>query len=77
MPSRINCRVARGVRPSPHTFSRGNWLFSNSETCSPRRARWVAVADPAGPAPTTITSDSMEPDHQVDWGRLVRPMAGL
>ena len=59
MPSRISWRVARGVRPSPHTFSRGNWVFSSSDTCRPRRARWVAVADPAGPAPTTITSDSM------------------
>src|SRR4051812_42272597 len=58
MPSRISCRVARGVSPSPHTLSRGNTLFSSSETCRPRRARWVAVAEPAGPAPTTTTSDS-------------------
>src|SRR5215204_5888294 len=59
MPSRISCLVPRGVSPSPQTFSRGNRLFSNSETRKPWRARWVAVAEPAGPAPTTITSASI------------------
>ena len=36
MPSRINWRVARGVRPSPQTFSRGNCALSSSATCRPR-----------------------------------------
>ncbi|SBT63136.1 geranylgeranyl reductase family [Micromonospora sediminicola] len=57
-PIRISCRTARGVSPSPQTFSRGNSVFSSSSTRTPCRARWYAVADPPGPAPTTMTSAS-------------------
>src|SRR6476659_7328391 len=51
-------RTARGVSPSPQTFSRGNEVFSSSSTSWPARARWCAVAEPPGPAPTTMTSAS-------------------
>ncbi len=50
--------TARGVRPSPQTFSRGKAVFSSTSTSRPVRARWYAVAEPAGPAPTTMTSAS-------------------
>src|SRR5215467_2375440 len=54
-----SCLVARGVRPSPHTFSRGKTVFSSSRTLSPAWARWYAVVEPDGPAPTTMTSASV------------------
>src|SRR3954453_22146494 len=77
MPRRISCRVARGVSPSPHTLSRGKTLFSSSETCRPRRARWVAVAEPAGPAPTTTTSDSTLSAPPTGVAAVRRPAVGL
>lgn len=54
-PIRINWCTARGVSPSPHTFSRGKRAFSRRITSTPARARWYAAEEPAGPAPTTIT----------------------
>src|SRR5690349_16257283 len=56
IPMSTSCLTARGVRPSPQTFSLGKADFSSSSTSSPALARWYAVVDPAGPAPTTITS---------------------
>ena len=35
MPISMSCLTARGVSPSPHTFSRGNAVFSRSSTSSP------------------------------------------
>lgn len=58
MPIRMSWCTARGVKPSPHTFSRGKWAFSRSRTSMPALARWKAADEPAGPAPTTITSAS-------------------
>ena len=57
-PIATSCLTARGVSPSPQTFSRGNAVFSSTRTSRPCRARWYAVALPAGPAPTTMTSAS-------------------
>src|SRR5450759_3670603 len=56
MPSLTSSRVARGVRPAPQTFSRGKWAFSRTRTSRPARARYAAVVEPPGPAPTTMTS---------------------
>ncbi|MCP9966096.1 hypothetical protein LUX39_14340 [Actinomadura madurae] len=55
-PREWSSRTAWGVRPSPQIFSRGKDVFSRTRTSRPERARWVAAADPAGPAPTTMTS---------------------
>ena len=55
-PIAVRALTARGVRPSPQTFSLGNRVFSSSNTSRPALARWNATDDPAGPAPTTITS---------------------
>src|SRR6476661_7756577 len=46
----------RGVSPSPQTFSRGKADFSRRTTSRPARASQYAALEPAGPAPTTITS---------------------
>ena len=56
MPIRTSWRTARGVNPSPQTFSRGNSVFSSNNTDRPCRARWYAADEPPGPAPTTTTS---------------------
>ena len=40
----------------PHGFSRGNGYFSNSNVLNPSCAQSRAAIDPAGPAPTTMTS---------------------
>ena len=55
-PSRSSSPIARGVRPSPQVLSRGKTAASVSSTSIPSRATQAAVADPAGPAPTTRTS---------------------
>src|SRR5262245_56056841 len=55
MPSATSWRTARGVRPSPQTFSLGNAVLSSRTTSSPAWARYVAAVDPPGPAPTTMT----------------------
>ncbi len=64
-PIAVSALTARGVRPSPQTFSLGKRLFSKTSTSSPAVARWNAVDDPAGPAPTTITSAVWD---AVSWG---------
>ena len=58
-PSCCISAIARGVRPSPHALSRGNWAESITSTSRPLRAAQAAAADPAGPAPTTTTSALM------------------
>src|SRR5215469_6937969 len=52
----VNWRTDRGVRPSPHVFSRGNTFFSTSTTSQPASASQYAHAEPEGPPPTTSTS---------------------
>src|SRR6266542_3488568 len=56
LPRRSSTRVDSGLRYSEHGFSRGNRARSSSRTRVPARASSNAVADPAGPAPTTTTS---------------------
>ena len=56
MPRWSSSAIARGVRPSPQGLSRGNVAASARRTSIPARARPIAAADPAGPAPTTRTS---------------------
>ena len=51
-----HCRNARVVSPPPQGLSRGKVARSASSTETPAEARWYAVADPAGPPPTTSTS---------------------
>ncbi len=70
MPIAISDRTARGVSPSPQTFSRGNSVFSSSSTRRPWRARWNAAEEPPGPAPTTMTSASWELVATVITSRL-------
>src|SRR4249919_3281871 len=55
-PMSCSCLTARGVRPSPQVFSRGNVLRSTTATSWPWRASQYAADAPAGPAPTTRTS---------------------
>ncbi len=38
-PIAVSALTARGVRPSPQTFSRGKWLFSSTSTSRPALAR--------------------------------------
>ena len=71
MPMATSCLVARGVRPSPQTFSLGNSVFSSSRTSRPDLARWYAVVEPAGPAPTTITS-AVFSEKGEEWGSGTR-----
>ena len=49
---------ASGIRPSPHTLSRGKACWSASTTRIPACASVRAAALPAGPAPTTSTSQA-------------------
>src|SRR6185437_9087652 len=49
-------RTARMVSPPPHGLSRGNRALSTSRTFAPASASRIAVAEPAGPPPTTATS---------------------
>ena len=49
-------RVDAALTPSPQVLSRGKRALSTSNTSSPRWARWKAALQPAGPAPTTMTS---------------------
>src|SRR5262249_30824449 len=55
-PSRSRSRGASGLRYSPQIFGRGKRARSTSLTARPCSARKMAVAAPAGPAPTTMTS---------------------
>ncbi len=59
MPNFWIARTPLGVSPSPQTFSRGKVALSISMTSMPWLARWWAVAEPPGPAPTTRTSVSI------------------
>ena len=51
-----SCLTARGVRPSPQVFSRGNFLRSTIVTSCPCLASQKPAAEPAGPPPMTRTS---------------------
>src|SRR5947208_6776173 len=55
-PSRSRIPVVAGLRYSEHALSRGNRARSTSSTDAPARASSMAVVAPAGPAPTTTTS---------------------
>src|SRR4029079_8816917 len=57
-PSWSSRRRAPVVRPSPQILSRGNVALSTTVTARPARARVIAAAAPAGPAPTRRTSGS-------------------
>src|SRR4029079_18391051 len=57
-PRRVSTRSASGISPSPQTFSRGNDCLSKAMTRTPCRARHSAAVAPAGPHPTTATSQS-------------------
>ena len=50
---------ARSVTPPPHGLSRGNVARSTSSTLAPAEARRCAAVEPAGPAPTTATSNAL------------------
>src|SRR6266545_371227 len=49
--------TAPGLIVSPHSLLRGNFARSSISTRAPPRASTVAAAEPAGPAPQTITSN--------------------
>src|ERR1700733_11126905 len=51
--------TASGRSPSPQGLSMGGWRESKTVTRKPRRAEAMAVAIPAGPEPTTATSESI------------------
>src|SRR6266568_4970502 len=55
-PSRSRISVVAGLKYSEHALSRGNRARSTSSTEAPARASSNAVVAPAGPAPTTTTS---------------------
>ena len=55
-PRRRSASWASGTRPSPQTLSRGKRWASTITTCRPACASSLAQALPAGPAPTTSTS---------------------
>src|SRR5467141_898053 len=56
---RPRIRIVSGLRYSEHGLSRGNRARSSSNTSAPARASSSAVADPAGPAPTTTASSRL------------------
>src|SRR6266550_2617552 len=55
-PSRSRISVVAGLRYSEQALSRGKRARSTSSTDAPARASSKAVVAPAGPAPTTTTS---------------------
>src|SRR6266566_2043070 len=55
-PSRSRISVVAGLKYSEHALSRGKRARSMSRTEAPARASSKAVVAPAGPAPTTTTS---------------------
>src|SRR5216684_2247829 len=55
-PRRSRISVVKGLKYSAHGLSRGNRVRSTSTTDNPARASSSAVVAPAGPAPTTPTS---------------------
>ena len=44
------------VSPPPQGLSRGKVALSSEQHLHARRGKWCAVAEPAGPPPTTSTS---------------------
>ena len=58
-PRRSRIRLPSGERYSPQILSRGKRARSRRTTESPCSARRIAVAAPAGPAPTTTASACM------------------
>ena len=64
-PRRCSAAWASGIKPSPHTLSRGNACASISTVSRRRGASSCAQALPAGPAPTTSTSQ-----RSVQCGRI-------
>jgi Isochorismatase family len=54
------------VRPPPQGLSRGNRALSISKTRACARARRYAVVEPAGPAPTTATSN-FSTERRLQW----------
>ncbi len=69
-------RSARPVSPPPHGLSRGKRALSTSSTRAPACARRIAVADPAGPAPTTRTSKRSTRDRRHPGRGATRARAG-
>src|SRR5262249_55454511 len=63
-------RVGRdsGVTNSPQSFCPGIRFSSTSTTRAPSFARLIAAEQPAGPAPTTVTSYSskIDPRHEIE-----------
>jgi len=55
IPSHSSSTRAVGLTKSPQTLSRGKASRSSNITSRPALARSAAVAEPAGPAPTTAT----------------------
>ena len=59
-PRRSRMRADSGERYSPQILGRGNDALSSRSTDQPRSASRMAVALPAGPAPTTTTSYALD-----------------
>src|SRR5262245_29856716 len=68
--------TARGVSPSPHPFPRGNRAFSSTSTSRPAWARRKAADEPAGPAPTTMTSAVSAGRSRVPGAEACQVMSG-
>ena len=74
-PKRSSHRSVSGLMYSAQGLSRGNRARSMSTTRRPASASHVAVAEPAGPAPTTSTSTWRGARDMVDWGRPISEAA--
>src|SRR5438093_2367367 len=75
-PSRCRISVVAGLRYSEHALSRGNRARSTSSTDAPARASSKAVVAPAGPAPTTTTSQRLVTTSSRSGRRNVRAEHG-
>src|SRR5947208_2192953 len=75
-PSRRRISVVAGLRYSEHALSRGNRARSTSSTDAPARASSKAVVAPAGPAPTTTTSQRLVTTSSRSGRRNVRAEHG-
>src|SRR5947208_16546404 len=75
-PSRCRISVVAGLRYSEHALSRGNRARSTSSTDAPARASSKAVVAPAGPAPTTTTSQRLVTTSPRSGRRNVRAEHG-
>src|ERR1043166_6416195 len=60
-PRRSRISQQFGLMTSPQTLWRGKLLCSSSATDSPRLGQNAAAVEPAGPPPTTMTSNSFTP----------------